>query len=390
MNTINASIATNPFLAKSENSANSSNVKLDNSLFDSIDSKTTARRDDTVGFSSKGQFMINIQRHVYKLSDAERNQFVDVLEQSSEQIFDENFFHRLRNPMTITEDMLHTPPEMLARMKEVGSIGEVGIDHPKLTIGTYAGVNLIGKWNFRPLSSSSDIHETDQLTRKLDQLTAKASKELSDVDSRTIAGVMSTAVKGSRSYLNSSYALFRGNYDYEVAEQAISKLPMSDGLKEDYRNLLTEIRSFQHQLNSDYIAQQQKKIQSSPQFASVIKEEIQTLEEGLQINKELQQSISHSQNGLFGAENHFQILMRNAESIQRDSSEQISDMFNCFTDQLNMFDRIYIEKDWGTDSSNKLTRDPVMDLAFQETQELTSQYIVAINSYMANQNTNNS
>lgn len=52
MVTINTNLATNPFIAKPENPASSSNVKLDRKTFDSIDSKAEARMDDTVNFSS--------------------------------------------------------------------------------------------------------------------------------------------------------------------------------------------------------------------------------------------------------------------------------------------------------------------------------------------------
>jgi cell division protein FtsB len=336
--------------------------------------------------------MLNLQRYAYTLSDEERHQFADALEQSDDEVFDEKFISWIRDPPSYEyyEGIKFSiSPEVQAKM-DTPIFSDPGGDSPPLPIGTYSGINLIGTWNFRPLSSSSDIHETDNLTRKVDQLKSKASKELSDEDTRTITGAMTVAVKGSRSYLNSSYALFRGNYDYEVAEQAISKLPMSDELKGEYSNLLSEIRSFQYQRNSDHIDQQEKKIQSMPQFEGIIREEIQTLKEGLAINKELQESISHSQNGLFGVEDYFQILMRNAESVERDSSEQISDMFEHFTDQLAMFDRLYIETDRGQDSRQKTQpRDPVMDLAFEETQKLTNQYIVAINSYMANENTSN-
>lgn len=383
MSTINTSIASNPFIAKSENSVVSSGVKFANELFDLIDSNAAERRDDTVNFSSKAQFMLNLQRYSYTLSDEERYQFVDGLEQSSDEVFDEEFLQHLRNPITVTEDWFYVSPQMQAKMDKP-IFSDPGGDTPEITIG-YAGPTIIGQWNFRSLSSSSDIHETDHLTSKLDQLTSKASKELSNQDIRTITGTMSAAVKGSRNYLNSSYALFRTNYDFEVAEQAISKLPMSDELKGEYSNLLSEIRSFQYQRNSDHIDQQEKKIQSMPQFEGIIREEIQTLKEGIKINKELQESISHSKNGLLGVENHFQILMKNAESIVRDSSNQISNMFDHFTKQLDDFDRLYIEKDWGQNSSRApQPRDPVLDLAFEKTQELTNQYILAINSYAAN------
>ena len=225
-------------------------------------------------------------------------------------------------------------------------IGKEGIDHPEITI-LYSGPTLIGQWNFHDISRSSDIHETDHLTSKLDQLTSKASKELSDQDLNTITGTMSAAVKGSRNYLNSSYTLFRTNYDYEVATQAISKLPMSDELKGEYSNLLSEVRSFQSQQNSDYIDQQEIKAQRYPQFTDTIRQEIQALKEGLEINKDLQQSISHSKDGLLGVEDYFQSLISDAEYIERDSSEQVSDMFDHFTKQLGEFDRLFIEKDWG-------------------------------------------
>jgi hypothetical protein len=384
MNIVNTNIATNPFLAKSDNSASSSNVKLDTELFDSIDSKAATEYGDTVNFSSKSLFMFKLIEHAQKLSDEDRKQFANALEQSGDEMFDDNFLRNIRETPTIKVE-----PWVDDLEKDPLLFSDLGGDTPEITIG-YAGPTIIGQWNFRTLSSSSDIHETDHLTGKLDQLTSKASKELSNQDLRTITGTMNAAVEASRNYLNSSYALFRTNYDYEIAEQSISKLPMSDELKEEYSNLLSDIRSFQYQRNSDYIDELESKIQSMPQFSGIIGEEIQTLKEGVEINKELQESISHSSDGLLGVENYFQILMTNAESIERDSSDQISDMFDHFSKQLDDFDRLYIEKDWGQNSNPNLKpRNPVLDVVSQETIDLTNQYILAIDSYLANQNTSN-
>lgn len=388
MSTVNTTIATGPYLPKFDNSAVSNDVKFDKKIFDRIDSKAATESGDTVNFSSRAQFLFNLQTYSHTLADEERNQFADGIAQSGDEIFDENFVQHIRDSPFTKEGIFRIDPETREKM-ESSIIGKEGFVHQELTV-LYSGPTLIGQWNFHKISGSGDIHETDHLTNQLDQLTSKAAKKLSKQDLATMTGTMGRAIDASRNDLNSSYALFRTNYDYEVAEQAISKLPMSDGLKEEFSNLLSEVRSFQNQRNSDYIDQQEIKIQNYPQFEGIIKEEIQALKEGLEINTELQQSISHSQNGLFGVENYFQILIKNSESIEGESSENISDMFNHFTDQVSEFNRIFIEKDWGTARNKKeVTRDPVMDTAVEETQELTNQYIVAINSYMANQNTSN-
>ncbi|EAT15759.1 hypothetical protein HTZ97_10445 [Desulfuromonas acetoxidans] len=375
MNTINTAF---------NKSANLEALTLDSKAFDRIDSKVEAGREDTVHFSSEAQFKLNLQTYAFGLSDTERGKFVDALEQSDEAFFDENFLQWLRNPPNSETFRLTVDPELEARINDVGPITG-GVASDSEIIIQYSGSTLIGEWSFHEaLSSSGDIHETDHLTEKLDQLTTKASEELSGQDQATITGAMDSAIRSSRNYLNSSFSLFKANYDYEVAAQAIAKLPMSDGLKEEYSNFLSEIRAFQEQLMTDHIDQQERKIQRFPQFSEAIGEEIQALEEGLEINAKLQQSISNSENGLLGAEDYFQGLIENAEYIKRDSSEQISEMFNHYAENLGEFNRIYIEKDWGLSSSQQAKSDPALDLVFQETQELTNHYISAINAYMAN------
>ena len=329
--------------------------------------------------------MLNLQIYAHTLSDEERNQFVDTLEQSDDGMFNDEFLQNLRNPPTFAIESWDTVREELAGDPLFCGLPEGTTQ--EITV-MYSGVTKIGTWNFHDLSRSRDIHETDYLTRKLEQLKVKASKELSKQDLATITGTMDVAVGASKNFLNSSYALFRTNYDYEVAAQAILKLPMSDGLKEEYSILLSDIRSSQSQKTSDYIDQQERKIQNFPQFEGTIREEIQALKEGLEINKELQQNILHSKNGLFGVEDSFQMLIRNSESIKRESSENISDMFNHFTDQINEFNRIFIEKDGGASLQSKPQQNhPALDLAFNETQELTNQYISAIKTHMADNGT---
>jgi len=384
MNTINTNEATNPFVTKTEGSASTS-VKLDTDSFDRIDKKATESKDDTVNFSSKSQFMLNLQIYAHTLSDEERNQFVDTLEQSDDGMFNDEFLKNLRNPPTFAIESWDAVREELAGDPLFCGLPEGTTQ--EITV-MYSGVTKIGTWNFHELSRSRDIHETDYLTRKLEQLKVKASKELSKQDLATITGTMDVSVGASKNFLNSSYALFRTNYDYEVAAQAILKLPMSDGLKKEYSILLSDIRSSQSQKASDYIDQQERKIQNFPQFEGTIREEIQALKEGLEINKELQQKILHSKNGLFGLEDSFQMLIRNSESIKGESSENISDMFNHFTDQINEFNRIFIEKDRGASLQSKPQQNhPALDLAFNETQELTNQYISAIKTHMADNGT---
>ena len=375
MNTINTNF---------NNSANLEALNFDSNAFERIDSKAEAERGDAVNFSSEAQFKLNLQRYAFGLSDTERAKFVDALEQSDEAFFDEKFLHWLKDPPNDETFRLSVDPELEARAKEVGPItGGVAVDSE--IIVQYSGPTLIGEWSFHEaLSSSGDIHETDHLTGKLAQLTSEALEELSGQDQATITGAMDSAIRSSRSYLNSSFSLFKANYDYEIAAQAIAKLPMRDGLKEEYSNLLSEIRSFQGRLMTDHIDQQERKMQKFPQFSGAIGQEIQALEEGLEINAKLQQSISNSENGLLGVEDYFQGLIEDAEHIKRDSSEQISDMFNHYAENLGEFNRIYIEKDWGLNSSQQANSDPALDSAFQETRELTDQYISAINAYMAN------
>ena len=365
-------------------SANLETLTLDSKAFDRIDSKVESGREDTVNFSSEAQFKLNLQTYAFGLSDTERGKFVDALEQSDESFFDEKFLQWLRDPPHDETFKLTVAPELDARAKDMGPItGGVAIDQE--IIVQYSGPTLIGEWSFHEaLSSSGDIHETDHLTGKLGQLASKALEELSRQDQATITGAMDSAIRSSRNYLNSSFSLFKANYDYEVAAQAIAKLPMSDGLKKEYSNFLSEIRAFQEQLITDHIDQQEIKMQRFPHFSEAIGKEIQALEEGLEINEKLQQSISNSENGLFGAEDYFQGLIEDSEHIKRDSSDQISDMFNHYRENLGEFNRIYIEKDWGLNSSQQAKSDPALDLAFEETQELTNHYISAITAYMAN------
>lgn len=376
MSTINTAIATTSLLAKSENSTSPSSVTIELAdFFDEIDSKTEARRDDTVNFSSEGQFKLNIQSHAFSLLGEERTQFIDALDQSGEEIFDEEFISWLRCPQTELNSMINRDYQPINPFTDV---------HPDTEFTVlYSGPTLIGNWNFTEVSRSSDIHETDHLTNRLDRLSSKASKVLSDQDLATVTGTMKRAVQASQNNLDSSYSIFRTNYDYEVADQAISKLSMSDSLEKQYRNFLSDIKSFQHQRIVDSIDQQEKQIQNLPQYSGILTEEREALEEGLRINEKLQNSIADSKDGLFGVENYFQILIRDSEPIKGESSENISDMFNHFTDQVNEFNRIFIEKDRGESLYPNIHSDPVIDTAFEETQELTKQYISAINAYMS-------
>ena len=111
MSTINTAITSNPFI---NNFANSGDINdLQRALsesFNSIDNDAEGRRDDTVGFSSKAQFMLNLQTYAFSLSDEERYQFVDVLEQSDDEMFDEKFLEHMRNPLSADDIKLVIPP----------------------------------------------------------------------------------------------------------------------------------------------------------------------------------------------------------------------------------------------------------------------------------------
>ncbi len=248
MSTINTAITSNPFI---NNFANSGDINdLQRALsesFNCIDNNAEGRRDDTVGFSSKAQFMLNLQTYAFSLSDEERYQFVDVLEQSDDEMFDEKF---------------------------------------------------------------------------------------------------------------------------------------------------------QNKRITDSIEKAEKQIHQLPQYEDILQEEIRAKEESVEINKKLQESVSHSENGLLGNEKYFQMLIDNADFIDKNmtiapdlfkligkdglvnENKTIPEMFEHYKAQYEAFERRYLEKDWTVEKQS--LDDPVLDQAFEAAHELTNQYILAINTYMAN------
>lgn len=402
MSTINTGIATSSFMNNFANTGDISGLqRAVSKSFNSIDNVAEGRRDDTVGFSSKSQFMLNLQTYAYSLSDEERNQFVDVLEQSDDEMFDKKLLEFMRNPPSADDYTFVTPPEMQARMNEVGPMDGSGSVDPEGLIVQYSGPILIGAFGFQAIPHSGDIHETDHLDSRLDQLTNKASQELSKQDLATLTGTMEVSVKSSQNYLHTTYSLFRTNYDYEIAAKAIEELPLSDGLKEGYKNFLSDIKEFQNERITDSIEKVEKQIQELPQYENMLRDEVRAKEESLAINKELQESLSHSKNGLLENEKYFQLLIDKADFIDKDMSiapelfnmigstygftnedKTIPGMFEHYQDQYEAFDRRFIEKDWTVDKQS--LDDPSLNQAFEETHELTNQYITAINAYMAN------
>ncbi len=404
MSTINANIATKSFFtftAKPENSVGLGTItpRLTD-LFDEIDKKTEARKNDTVKFSSEGQFKINIQNYAFSLSDEERSQFVDALEQSGDKTFDEKFLNNLRNPGWPKNIKLVVSQEMQAQM-EASIIGKKGIEHPEIIVD-YSKMHSIGPFSFQPVSRYGEIHDIDHLSSRLDKLNNKAAEQLSKQDLVTLAGSMDNAVKASRNKLNSTYSLFRTNYEYEVAEKAIDLLPLGDGLKKDYKAFLSDIKNFQNNQITKSIADLEKKIDKLPQFRKTIEKELQSTKEGLRINMQLQEALAHSRSGLLGTgnEKYFQMLIDKSESINKDitipedlfhiigstyglsnENKTVSQMFDYYRGEFENFENHIANK--GLTVEQQASGDPVIDQAFEETQMLSKQYIQAITTYMS-------
>ena len=289
---------------------------------------------------------------------------------------------------------------MQAKIDEVGPMNGDGSVSQQGLIVHYRGPVLIGPFGFQSIPRSGDIHETDHLDSRLDQLTNKVSQELSEQDLATLTGTMEVSIKASQNYLHTTYSLFRTNYDYEIAEKAIEELPLSAGSKEDYKNFLSDIKKFQNKRITDSIEKAEKQIHQLPQYEDILQEEIRAKEESLEINKKLQESLSHSENGLLGNEKYFQMLIDDADFIDKkmtiapdlfkligkdglvNENKTIPEMFEHYKAQYKAFERRYLEKDWTVEKQS--LDDPVLDQAFEAAHELTNQYILAINTYMAN------
>lgn len=374
----------------SSNSANSLNsvnnrqpVKpvVDKTRFKDIEHKATNGKNDKVNLSAKSLFLFKLNVHAANIEDdAKRNQFVDALKSSGDKMFTKAYLERLRNPFFSGEN-ISAPDKPFPKL----NIGGVADPNQSGVIVHSISFGVIDEEIVSKRREVNSLGERDnRLEPRIKELVHKASKSLSTQDLVTVKEVMERAFIESNKTPANAFSILDTNNDFDTAQYAINNLPLNKELKQEFNNLLAEIRSAYTQSIHNYMQVQNQQIKDYPQHAAGIRESQLAIKEGLSIHNKLQDYLKNSNSGFLESESYFQSLIGGAHYIKLMDADQISRVYEHYQMNRNEFKRELINKKWNIQPPppEKSAHDLAFEIADKETLVLSKQYIDAINAYI--------
>ncbi|TGG89399.1 hypothetical protein E4656_19885 [Natronospirillum operosum] len=340
---------------------------IDDQVFQQIDQLTNA---DQVRFSSRAQFLFNIQSHAHTLNEQERDEFVDLLAQVDQPLFDQDLLEYIRNP---TVPVFAEPAEMY--QSKTGLSDEVPTE-PIIVVASAARV-----FNGGHTSSIGQFNpDSGRLQARFAELSEQAFNELDQQDATTVTETVKHALEYGNRLLNSAESLFHSNYEFARVEHILQSLPVSDALKAGFGELINDARSAQNRMLARYQQAQEQKLTTMPRFRDVLLADIESVAEIISVNTRLQNFLAHPDQDILDAGSYFRRLLDDASYLNKLSEREMERLFDHYAHQRAEDERIFVERDWLGESLPQYVPESYEEEVHQ-TQELTRQFIDALATY---------
>jgi len=356
---------------------------FDEQFFDDVDKETSTKEGVSANLSSQAQFMFSLQVHAANLNDEDRTEFADAVQKTQNPLFDDAFIDDLKVSHYFAPNI---DPE---------SIKPSSIDiHPKSDEIPEIIVTSVGKISeftkpYQIQGMDDGTHIINELNESLEELSVHADAQLSKQDAATMKGTFQNAIVATNNQQSDWYSMLKTHHQFDLASQAIEKLPLSEDLKTGYELFLSHLKDVTYAVSEIAIKESESFLDRLPQkYHGDIEVDIQKMKEGVEVSKKFGEYLESNNNSLKGSEDVFKGLINTTQIMDKPSSIELSGTMNWLEDDADYFQFKMIDKEFIQEIPKRL---PSEAITFHQNQStnISNQFIDAINSYIEVSNGSN-